>query len=83
MEEKDLPRKYRPLSPWQYFGLTLLYQVPIVGFVFLIIFSISKVNINRRNFSRSFFCVIVVEIIVIAVLFAFGLFNGIMESFGV
>lgn len=83
MEEKDLPRKYRPLSPWQYFGLTLLYQVPIVGFVFLIIFSISKVNINRRNFSRSFFCIIVVEIIVIAVLFAFGLFNGIMESFGV
>lgn len=83
MEAKDLPRKYRPLSPWQYFGLTLLYQVPIVGFVFLIIFSISKVNINRRNFSRSFFCVIVVEIIVIAVLFAFGLFNGIMESFGV
>lgn len=83
MEGKDLPRKYRPLSPWQYFGLTLLYQVPIVGFVFLIIFSISKVNINRRNFSRSFFCVIVVEIIVIAVLFAFGLFNGIMESFGV
>lgn len=83
MEEKDLPRKYRPLSPWQYFGLTLLYQVPIVGFVFLIIFSISKVNINRRNFSRSFFCVIVVEIIVLVVLFAFGLFNGIMESFGV
>ncbi len=83
MEEKDLPRKYKPLSPWQYFGLTILYQIPIVGVVFLIIFSISKVNINRRNFSRSFFCVIVVEIIVLAVLFAFGLFNGIMESFGV
>ena len=45
--EKDeiskLPEKYRPLGAWSYFGLSLLFSVPVVGFIFLIIFSISKI----------------------------------------
>lgn len=50
----ELPPEYRPLSPWAYWGLQLLYSVPIVGLVFLIIFSIKKDNINRRNFTLSY-----------------------------
>ena len=71
--ENGLPLQYRPLSPWAYFGLQILFAIPFVGFVFLIIFSISKGNINRRNFARSYFCVyIIVFIAVIIFLIAGG-----------
>lgn len=68
----QLPPQFRPLSPWAYWGLTLLYGVPIVGLVFLIVFSFSKGNINRRNFSRSFFCWLIIAAIVIGTLMATG-----------
>ena len=54
--EDMLPEEYRPLGPWAYFGLNLLFSVPIVGFIFLIIFSFKRSNINRRNYARSFWC---------------------------
>ena len=56
----DLPDQYKPLSPWAYFGLNLLFAVPIVGFIFLIVFSFKKTNINRRNYARSFFCALLI-----------------------
>ncbi len=54
--EPNLQNEYKPLSPWAYWGLSILYTIPIVGFIFMIVFSISKANINRRNFTRSYWC---------------------------
>lgn len=51
-----MEEKYRPLSPWAYFGYSLLFGIPLIGFIFLLIFSFNSRNINRRNFARSFFC---------------------------
>ena len=65
-----LPAQYRPLSPWAYFGLSLLFSVPIVGFVFLIVFSFNRSNINRRNFARSYWCAL---LIVAAVMLLFAI----------
>ncbi len=62
----------KPLSPWQYFGLQILYSIPIIGFIFLIIHSVSSDNINRRNFARSFWCIYVVIAVVIIVLLLCG-----------
>ncbi len=59
--------RFAPLSPWAYFGLSLLFSVPIVGFVFLIIFSASSANINRRSFARSYWIIFVIELIICAV----------------
>lgn len=73
---------YAPLSPWAYFGLTILFSVPIVGFVFLIVFSISKGNINRRNFARSYWCILVVLAIVIGLLFVTGVATEFLEKIG-
>lgn len=58
-----LPEENRPLSGWAYFGLQLLFAVPIVGFVFLIVFSFNGSNINRRNFARSYWCVLLLAVI--------------------
>lgn len=73
---KDIKEEYRPLSPWAYWGLSLLYAVPIVGFVFLIIFSFKKTNINRRNFTRSYWCNLILVAIVLLVLLATGVLSG-------
>ena len=66
------PPENSPLSPWTYFGLQLLFSVPVVGFIFLIIFSCKSDNINRRNFARSYWCswIIVAVILVIVLILA-------------
>lgn len=51
----DGPEEYRPLSPWAYFGYSLLFSIPFVGLILLIVFSFMGGNVNRRNFARSFF----------------------------
>lgn len=72
----DLPEHLRPLSPWSYFGLQILYAVPIVGFIFLIIFSIKKSNINRRNFTRSYWCFLIIIGIVLLTVLIITLLSG-------
>ena len=67
--EEDLPQQYRPLSPWTYFGLSILFSIPLVGFVFLIVFSFMNSNINRRNFARSYWCALII-VGTVAILFA-------------
>ena len=71
-EREHLPSVYKPLSPWAYFGLNLLYCVPVIGWVFLIWHAISGKNINRRNFARSFFCIYVVVIVLILLAWLLG-----------
>ena len=68
MTVNDLPPQYRPLGAWSYFGYTILFSIPVVGFIFLIIFSISGANINRRNFARSYWCILVVAAVIILIL---------------
>ena len=62
----------RPLSPGEYFGLQILYSLPLIGFIFLIVHSVSSTNINRRNFARSYWCVYVLVAIVLLVLLVTG-----------
>ncbi len=70
--EQSLPEQYRPLSPWAYFGLSILFSIPVLGFIFLIIFSISNGNINRRNFARSYWCVLVIAVVAFVIMLIFG-----------
>ncbi|MBO4322377.1 MAG: hypothetical protein J5919_05185 [Clostridia bacterium] len=69
----------KPLSPWAYFGLQILFSIPILGFIFLIVFSISSANINRRNFARSYWCVLVIVLIVVAIVAALGAAGGLLD----
>ncbi len=63
IDVNDLPDNFKPLSPWAYVGYMLLYAIPIVGFVFLIINSTGAArNINKRNFARSYWAALVIEI---------------------
>ncbi len=75
----------QPISPWAYFGYSLLFSIPIVGFICLVIFSVSDTNINRRNYARSFWCGLVIALAILAVtfvvVFATGGFATLIEWF--
>lgn len=71
-EYDNLPPELRPLSPWSYFGHSILYALPLVGWIFLVIHAIGATNINKRNFARSFFCSYILFVILIVALAASG-----------
>ena len=66
----------RPLSPWTYVGLTILYNIPVIGLIFLLIHTFSKKNLNRRNYARSFWCWLVIALL------SLGLVAGIRYAQG-
>ena len=56
---------------WGYFGYELLFAIPIVGFILTIVFSFGGTkNINLRNFARSYFCYLIVALIIILIIFS-------------
>ena len=71
------------LGPWAYFGLDLLFSIPLIGFILLIVFSVDKNHLNRRNFARSYWCKLIVAVvfyvILAIILSATGVFQEISD----
>ncbi len=76
-----LPEPYRPLSPWAYFGLQILFAIPVVGLIFLIIFSFKRSNYNRRNFARSYWCGLILVAAVFVLILVLALLFGVSSRF--
>ncbi len=76
LQKPSIPSEYKPLSPWAYLGYNLLFSIPLVGFIMMIVFAFDSSNINRRNYARSFFCAmligLIIAIILIVILFGFA-----------
>lgn len=70
--ENDLPARYKPLSAWAYFGYQILFSIPLIGWIILIVCAVNSENINRRNFARSYFCVLVVAIVIVVLILVFA-----------
>jgi hypothetical protein len=82
----NIPNEYRVLSPWAYFGYSILFAIPLIGFILAIVFAFDNSNLNRRNFARSYFCGLLIAVILIvlfAVLLGAGMFafSTSMDSF--
>ena len=73
----SVPDNYKPISPWGYVGYSILFAIPVVGLILLIVFSFSDSNINRRNYARSFWCVLLVAVILTVILVAIAAITGI------
>ena len=68
-----VPEEYKPISAWGYFGYEILFSIPVIGFIFLLIFALGGTrNINLKNFARSYFCVLIICIVFLAIAFALG-----------
>ena len=69
-EPETVSEEYRPITMWGYFGYELLFSIPVIGFIFLIVYSLGGTrNINLKNFARSYFCFSIIVIIFIAIMF--------------
>lgn len=70
-----------PISMWGYFGYEILYSIPIAGIIALLINAFGAKNRNVKNFARSYFCFIIVVVILGAiVLGSQGI--GLLSMFG-
>ena len=78
----QIPDNYKPVSAWGYVGYNILFCIPLVGLILLIVFSFSDKNINRRNYARSFWCVLLLSliiaiiIVILSVVFGFSLISA-------
>ena len=84
MDHNNVPAEYRPISAWGYVGYSLLYSIPLVGLIFLLVHTFSNKKINRRNYARSYWCWLIIGLIIIAIFFVlyfFGIIDaGILEE---
>jgi len=74
----SVPSEYKPITAWGYVGYTILYSIPLLGTIILIVNAIGANNINVRNYSRSFFCTLllaIIAIIVLIILVAMGIIH--------
>lgn len=74
-----LTDKYSPIKPFGYFFLQILYSIPVIGFIFLLIHAIGHENINRKNFARSYFCGLLIVIILTIIVIATGIGAGLLD----
>lgn len=78
----NIPEKYRPISMWGYFGLEILFSIPVVGFIFLIVYALGGTkNVNKKNYARSYFCFVIIFVIIMAILVATGLVAQVIDMF--
>ena len=78
--EKQLPKAYRPISGWGYFWRTVLYSIPVLGWLILFFNAIGAKNRNVRYFARTPFCALLLALIlgVVAVVIDLLLLKGAM-----
>ena len=74
----SIPDDYKPISMWGYFWYQILFSIPVIGTIILIFKAIGASNKNVRNFARSYFCVLVLVLIIAGILLATGVLAGIM-----
>ena len=79
-EIRNLPDEIRPISMWGYFGYQILFAIPLVGFVLLIVFALGGTrNVNVRNFARSYFCVLIISIILVIIMIVTGTWTLLLD----
>lgn len=39
------------IKPWGYIGYNILFNIPVIGFILLLVFSFDKSNLNRKYFA--------------------------------
>ena len=81
MDNTNLPEEYRPISMWGYFGYQILFSIPIIGFILLLVFSFGGTqNKNLKNYARSYFCFMILAIILVAIIVAVTVSTGASAS---
>ena len=75
-----IPSQYKPLGCWGYVGYSLLFSIPIVGFICLLVFSFNDSNLNRRSYARSYWCALLLAFIIAIALVVIGFATNSMDQ---
>lgn len=68
---------YTPIGMWGYFGYSILFGIPVVGFILILVFALGGTrNINLRNYSRSMFCTFIIGLVLFVFIFIISLLVG-------
>ena len=54
----------KSIKPWGYVWLNILYAIPVLGWLVWLINALFARNTNVKNHARSFFCAVVLVLIV-------------------
>ena len=69
LTESNLPEEFKPISSWGYIGYSLLFSIPLIGFIMLCVYAFGGTNkVNLRNYARSYFCILLLIIIGFAIM---------------
>ena len=69
LQTVNIPEEYKPITMWGYFGYEILFSIPCIGIILLLVFSFGGTkNINLRNFARSYFCFLIVLVVLFFIL---------------
>ena len=70
IKSDTIPEEYKPISMWGYFGYSILFVIPLVGIILLLVFSFGGTrNVNLRNYARSYFCWIIISVVLFLLMF--------------
>lgn len=75
-----IPEDYKPISMWGYFGYEILFSIPIIGWIFVIVFAISAENHNLKNFARSQFCLWIIWLVLLVIVSLSGFAASLLEN---
>lgn len=74
INENMLPPEYKPVSVGQYVGYTILFGLPIIGFIMLLVTAFGSDNsIGLRNFAKSVLVFYAIGIVLTIVMFIFSM----------
>ena len=60
-----IPAKYKPIGAWGYVLYEILFSIPVIGWIFLIVFALGGTkNENLKKFARSFFCWLLIFLVI-------------------
>lgn len=79
-------RGYKPISSWGYVGYSILFAIPVVGWIIWLYKALFSSNKNVKNYARSIFCGFILTLIIgvvvgIAGYFAYasGMFQPVID----
>lgn len=63
-----LPAENQPVGMWGYFGYSILFLLPVVGWIINLIFALGGTsNVNLKNFARSRFCLLIIAVFAVLI----------------
>ena len=64
--ENMLPEEYKPVTVWQYVGYSILFSLPIIGFIMILVTAFgSDKSKSLRNYAKSYLVFYVIAIVIV------------------